>query len=209
MDQTLRETILLFVQVASLIAVIVYVVKTAETAKATLISAKATERSVQEMHASRDEELAPYMVVYFDSLNDAALFDLVIKNTGKTMAENVSIHFDPPLRSSLDDYDLSDLAVLHQAIPSFPPNYEMRVAIDNIDSRLHSKEMPLIYHVRVTFNGGVDKTTRSSDFILDLHIFHGIMETHTRSMNDLTRAIEAIPERLEALPAVFKPNHEA
>ena len=55
MDQTLRETILLFVQVASLIAVIVYVVKTAETAKATLISAKATERSVQEMHASRDE----------------------------------------------------------------------------------------------------------------------------------------------------------
>jgi len=28
-------------------------------------------------------------------------------------------------------------------------------------------------------------------------------------MNDLTRAIEAIPERLEALQAVFKPNHEA
>ena len=49
MLQTTRETILLIVQIASLLALFVYVIKTAEMAKETKKSARAMEKSIDEM----------------------------------------------------------------------------------------------------------------------------------------------------------------
>lgn len=204
MSEATRETILLIVQFASLIGLIVYVVKTAEVAKQTRKSARAMEKSIDEMVADRDQEFAPYIVIYFDMQTDSPIFDLVVKNTGKSIADNIKINFDPPLQTSLKNYDLSKLSFIHQAIPAMPPGYELRTAFDRLESRLESDTLPKIYKVQVTYFGGLSQKLRQLEYLLDINTFQGILETHISSLSDLTHAVEEIPEEIKALRAAVE-----
>ena len=199
MSDSVRETILLIVQIASLIAVIVYVIKTAEMARETKKSAAATEKSIEEMVEDRNMEFAPYIVVYFDAQTDSPIFDLVIKNTGKTIANHVKVIFEPPLETSLKNYDLEQLSFIHQPIPAIPPGFELRTSIDRLETRIESDTLPKIYKVTVTYTGGLNDIVRKLDYLLDLNMFHGILETHKSSLTYLTHAIEDIPRHLERI----------
>ncbi|NLC13821.1 MAG: hypothetical protein GX768_07250 [Chloroflexi bacterium] len=199
MSESLRETILLIVQIASLAAVIVYVVKTAEMAKETKKSAAATEKSIEEMVEDRNLEFAPYVVVYFDAQTDSPIFDLVIKNTGKTVANHINIVFEPPLQTSLKNYDLDRLSLIHQPIPAIPPGFELRTSIDRLETRLKSDSLPKLYKVTVTYTGGLSDAVRKIDYLLDLNMFHGILETHKSSLTDMTHVVQEIPRQLERL----------
>lgn len=199
MSDSSRETILLIVQIASLIAVIVYVIKTADVARETKKSAAATEKSIEEMVKDRNLEFAPYIVVYFDAQTDSPIFDLVIKNTGKTIANQVKVTFEPPLQTSLKNYDLGRLALIHQPIPAIPPGFELRTSIDRLETRLDSDTLPKQYKVMVTYTGGLNDDVRKLDYLLDLSVFHGILETHVSSLTDLTHAVGDIPRHLERL----------
>ena len=99
-DPDIQQTILFLVQIFSLIFLIVYVIKTWEMASATTKAAQATEKSVTEMRQTRDQESAPYIIVYFDIPYESNLIYLVIKNIGRTIATNISLTFTPTLRSS-------------------------------------------------------------------------------------------------------------
>ena len=193
------EVIMFVIQLLSLIALVVYVIKTAEVAEGTRKSAQAMDRSVAEMVEDRDQQIAPYVVVFFDHQTDSPIFDLVIKNTGRTAARNVEIAFDPPLQTSLKNYDIENLAFIHQVIPTLPPDYEIRASVDVIKNVLKSETLPKLYHVKVTYLGGIKSNEREAEYILDLNVFNGILETHTRSLTDLTKTIEKISDTLEDL----------
>ena len=196
MSESLRETILLIVQIASLVALIAYVLKTADMARETKKSAAATEKSIEEMVEDRNLEFAPYVVVFFDAQTDSPIFDLVIKNTGKTIAHHVKVVFEPPLQTSLKNYDLEKLALIHQPIPAIPPGFELRTSIDRLETRLESNKLPKLYKVTVTFTGGLNNVVRKLEYILDLGVFHGILETHKSSLTDLTHAVEDVSRQL-------------
>lgn len=196
MADSLRETILLIVQIASLVALVLYVLKTAQMAGETKKSAAAMEKSIAEMIEDRDLNFAPYIVVYFDALTDSPIFDLVIRNTGKSVAYDVTVHFDPPLQTSLKNYAIEDLAMIHKPIPVIPPGYELRTSIDRLENRLSTDELPRQYRVTVMYTGGIRDTLRKFDYILDLNVFHGILETHISSLSDLTHAVEDISVEL-------------
>jgi hypothetical protein len=204
MSESTRETILLIVQVASLIGLIVYVIKTAEVAKETKKSARAMEKSIDEMVADRDQEYAPYVVVYFDAQTDSPIFDLVVKNTGKSIADNVRISFDPPLQTSLKNFDISKLSFIHQPIPTMPPGFELRTSFDRLENRLNSDTLPKTYKVRVSYFGGLQQKMRQLEFVLDLNTFQGILETHVSSLSDINRTLDAIPAKLDSLNSLIK-----
>ena len=199
MKATTLEIIMFVIQLLSLIALVAYVIKTAEMAEGTRQSAQAMDRSVAEMVEDRDQEVAPYVVVFFDHQTDSPIFDLVIKNTGRTAARNVEIVFDPPLQTSLKNYDIEQLAFIHQVIPTLPPDYEIRAAVDVINNSVKSETLPKQYRVRVTYSGGIKTGMREAEYLLDLNVFKGILETHTRSLSDLTRAVEKISDKLDDL----------
>lgn len=199
MKATTLDVIMFVIQLLSLIALVVYVIKTAEVAQGTWKSAQAMDRSVAEMVEDRDQQIAPYVVVYFDNQTDSPIFDLVIKNTGRTAARNVEIAFDPPLQTSLKNYDIEKLAFIHQVIPTLPPDYEIRASVDVIKNVLNSETLPKQYHVKVTYLGGIKSSPREAEYILDLNVFNGILETHTRSLTDLTKTIEKISDTLDEL----------
>src|SRR5262245_49326539 len=86
------------VQLAALIALVVYVVKTWQIASANRRSVEVSEAVLKEMRTTRFQEIAPYVIVFLDMpySNDWVMY-LVVKNTGKTVAKNVRFKFDPPL----------------------------------------------------------------------------------------------------------------
>lgn len=198
------DVIMFVIQLLSLIALVVYVIKTAEVAQGTWKSAQAMDRSVAEMVEDRDQQIAPYVVVFFDHQTDSPIFDLVIKNTGRTAARDVEVTFEPPLQTSLKNYDIEQLAFIHQVIPTLPPEYEIRASVDVIDNALKSVTLPKQYRVKVTYSGGIKAEKREAEYILDLNIFNGILETHTRSLTDLTKAVERISDKLDELAKITR-----
>ena len=199
MKASVLEIIMFVIQLLSLVALVMYVIKTAEMAEGTRQSAQAMDRSVAEMVEDRDQQIAPYVVAFFDHQTDSPIFDLVIKNTGRTAARDVEIVFSPPLQTSLKNYDIENLAFIHQIIPTLPPEYEIRAAVDMIENVLKSETLPRQYRVKITYTGGIKPNQREAECILDLNIFRGILETHTRSMTDLTKAVEKISDKIEEL----------
>ena len=198
------DVIMFVIQLLSLIALVVYVIKTAEVAQGTWKSAQAMDRSVAEMVEDRDQQIAPYVVVFFDHQTDSPIFDLVIKNTGRTAARDVEVTFEPPLQTSLKNYDIEQLAFIHQVIPTLPPEYEIRASVDVIDNALKSVTLPKQYRVKVTYSGGIKAEKREAEYILDLNFFNGILETHTRSLTDLTKAVEKISDKLDELAKITR-----
>jgi len=201
------DVIMFVIQLLSLIALVVYVIKTAEVAQGTWKSAQAMDRSVAEMVEDRDQQIAPYVVVFFDHQTDSPIFDLVIKNTGRTAARDVEVTFEPPLQTSLKNYDVEQLAFIHQVIPTLPPEYEIRASVDVIDNALKSVTLPKQYRVKVTYSGGIKAEKREAEYILDLNIFNGILETHTRSLTDLTKAVEKISDKLDELAKITRDSN--
>ena len=201
------DVIMFVIQLLSLIALVVYVIKTAEVAEGTWKSAQAMDRSVAEMVEDRDQQIAPYVVVFFDHQTDSPIFDLVIKNTGRTAARDVEVTFEPPLQTSLKNYDIEQLAFIHQVIPTLPPEYEIRASVDVIDNALKSVTLPKQYRVKVTYSGGIKAEKREAEYILDLNIFNGILETHTRSLTDLTKAVEKISDKLDELAKITRDSN--
>lgn len=199
MKATTLDFIMFMIQLLSLVALVIYVIKTAQMAEGTRQSALAMDRSVAEMVEDRDQQMAPYVVVFFDHQTDSPIFDLVIKNTGRTAARDVEIAFDPPLQTSLKNYHIEELAFIHQIIPTLPPEYEIRASVDVIDNAIKSETLPKQYRVRVTYSGGIKPDRRAAEYILDLNIFEGILETHTRSLTDLTKAVEKISDKIDDL----------
>lgn len=53
--------------------------------------------------------------------------------------------------------------------------------------------------MKITYTGGIKPNQREAEYNLDLNIFKGILETHTRSMTDLTKAVEKISDKIEEL----------
>ena len=187
LEQNVREFILFIVQIASLIALIIYVKKTSDMAREAKKSAALTEKSLEEMIVNRNLEFAPYIVVYFDAMTDSPVFDLVVKNTGKTIANNIVIAFNPPLQSSLPNLDLSELSMLKKRIPSMPPEYEFRTAIDRLETRLESSDLPKFMRLRLYI--GVDNKARKP-ISADLNVYRGMMETNISSLSDLTMLLK-------------------
>ena len=105
------DIILLVVQILSLIFLIVYVIQTWRMAAATKRAAEASEKTLQEMKAMRDQETAPYVIVYFEIPSGTSLIYLIIKNIGKTVANGVRLEFNPPLKSSNQGVELNHYAL--------------------------------------------------------------------------------------------------
>ncbi len=151
---------------------IIYVIKTWEMASATRKAAEATEKSVLEMREQRDAENAPYVVAFLDGQGPInGMLYLVIKNTGKTVAKNVKVIFDPPLQTKFPDF--LNKVLPPNGIPSIPPGYEIKTTLDIFTT--YKKSGPMAFDVTVIYSGGIIQKLREDNYHLDLEIFRGIV----------------------------------
>ncbi len=185
-------------QFLSLVFLIVYVVKTWEMAAATRRSAEATERSVTEMREARDQESAPYVVVYFDIPVGSHMIYLVIKNIGKSVATNIRFTITPPLQTTID-WPIHDLAIFRDGIASMPPGYEIRTIVDGSVAYFGRDDFPLKYEATANYHGGIGSNPRQTVQILDLSARKGLMFASEKTITDVADELGDIAGETKAI----------
>jgi hypothetical protein len=123
-------------------------------------------RQLQEARRLRIEQAQPYVAVYADvSPASSAVFDLVIKNFGRTPATNVRVDIKPALgRAAYGD----ELVELPPVIPTLVPGQEWRTFWDTQMARKDSS-LPNSYAVDVRFSDTTGKPAFCLQFELDWH----------------------------------------
>jgi hypothetical protein len=191
----LASNVTTIIQAVTLIVVIIYTVYTARMTSAARASADAANNTVNEMKEAREQENAPYIVVYFDIPTNKHLIYLIIKNVGKSIATDVKLTFTPSLSSRVFK-DINDTPLIKNGISSLPPNYELRTLFDGVINRFGNAAFPMTYVVEVSYTGGLVKERRTSTQTLDLSMFYGLMQVNEKGLNELVKAIETIAEHI-------------
>ncbi|MBA4376832.1 MAG: hypothetical protein C0401_11770 [Anaerolinea sp.] len=191
-DPETQQTILFFIQILSLIFLIIYVIKTWEMASATRKAAEATEKTVIEMRETRDQETTPYIIVYFDIPAESNIIYLVVKNIGRSIATHIKLMFTPPLQTSDNRPNLNDLSLIRNGIEVMPPNNEIRTIVDSFSSYISNEELPLMYRVSVSYYGGMENKQRVIEQPLDLSAYKGISSLRHKNMNNLVDEVNKL-----------------
>lgn len=127
-------------------------------------------RQVHEARTLREEQARPFVIVDFDP---GFLVYLTVENLGRTMAREVSIHFDKPLKSSLPGRsEIDDTPVFREPIPALPPGKKIRVLFDHFDGRRNAG-LPLTYDVELRYRGPVGRKEWRDLYRLDLGMYLG------------------------------------
>ena len=192
------NNILTVVQILTLLALIVYVIKTWQMAAATREYSAISELTLQEMRDTRDQETAPHIVVYFDIPFGQQFIFLVIKNIGKTSAERVKIDINPPLINSKEK-NFNELPFIKEGIDTIPPSYEIRTMFDFFPHYMNNEDSPLTFDANVTYFGGVNKKPRVSYYKLDLSVHSELLYISEKGLEDIVKEMEQINTNLNEI----------
>lgn len=204
----ITSNITTIIQVATLVAVIVYTVYTARMTSAARASADAANNTVNEMKEAREQENAPYIVVYFDIPANKHVIYLIIKNVGKSIATDVKLTFTPSLSSNVFK-DINETPLIKDGISSLPPNYELRTLFDGVINRFGNANFPMTYVVEVSYTGGLAKERRTSTQALDLSMFYGLMQVKEKGLNELVKTVETIADNTGKINGILKDVSES
>ena len=178
------EEFSIIIQGITLIALIFYAAKTSEMASATRESARISELTLQEMRDARDQEIAPYVIAYFDVNVSENHIEFVVENNGKSMATDIQIEFDPPFQApptssgAPTNEELMKRLMPGGKIPSLPPNHEIRTFISSFSEYgqgMRFKDgLPGKYKISVTYHGGISEKPRKAEYISDIGMYEGV-----------------------------------
>ncbi len=162
------EIVISIAQILILVTLIIYVIKTWRLSTATQAAAEIFALSLQVMKEAKDQEIAPYIVVYFDIAHEDKIIFLVVKNIGKSTARDVRIQFKPKLIGNSGE-DISELSIIKNGIPYLSPNQEIRTFVDSTTAFFFERiDQPLTYELKISFFGGLKDSQRITDQVLDL-----------------------------------------
>lgn len=154
------------------------------------IAAKAALSQASEARALRVEQAAPYVIVDTEMSTASSMYmELYVKNVGQTVARNVHVTFDPPLRSNMDarEYKRAQAGFLRRPIPVLPPGREHRMLFES-GPDLYGSDLPRIYEATVTFDGVGGPHTLT--YTLDLDVYFGHESFNTYGVHDVARNLK-------------------
>ncbi len=179
-------------QIATLVALIIY---TATTAK----MARTSKASLNLMEKTYNVEFSPFVLVYFDFVRDGFRIDLVVKNTGRAVAEDIKIFFSPRIVNSSGP-EIADISMLKDGIKSLPPGGEIRTFFDTSASYYrHKQPLPRHYEVMVTYRGGLlsREERHEVSHVLDLKAYEKTtFPVKTKEIDKLTKHVKEVSRTL-------------
>jgi|SRR5215216_6410133 len=155
-------------------------------------------RQVKEAQRLRKEQARPFVVIDFHPWS--TIIELLITNTGSTLARNVRFQFTPPLVSTHDDATergrISDLNLFKNGIPSLAPRKEIRTFFDEFPARL-DRGLPMSYDVGVSYEDPSGERY-SETTSLDLAMYIGTGESSATTSTTPTKLSSRLPTRSSA-----------
>lgn len=131
-----------------------------------VVTAAFAWRQVREAARLRREQTRPFVIVQYEFRS--VLIQLAIHNVGKTVARNVRIEIDQPLKSrQFGDRKFAEMALFTEGIPNLAPGQAIRVHFDHFPNRVEAG-LPMRYKARVTYDDHNGRRLPTDEFILDL-----------------------------------------
>jgi hypothetical protein len=149
---------------------------------------------LQEARRLRIEQAQPYIAVYADpSPAGSWVFDLVVKNFGRTPATNVRVQIQPELkRAAYGD----ETVALPAVIPTLVPGQEWRTFWDTQLARKDSS-LPSSYVVEARFSDATGKPEYCLRFELDWEASTHRDVVDVASFHDAAKALQEISSTLK------------
>lgn len=145
-------------------------------------------------------EQAADVLIYFDVPYGTEFIYLIIKNVGKSSAQNIHLTFDPPLQDSRAT-DMSSLPMVNH-IESIAPGVELRHFLDGVIDYFGNKNLPLVYHVKISHSDRMSKRETLSEQTLDLSSYTNLHYLRTRGLDELVGTVEELAMSQAKLAAV-------
>ena len=156
---------------------------------------------VKEARRLREEQTRPFVVVDFEPIEIHGFFDLVVKNTGPTMARDVTIDFDPPIRSATEhDTPIAELKVFKDGIPTLAPGKEYRMHYA-FGPRHHESGLPDEYRARVRYSDQERRRSFDEEMDLDLGLYWSQVRTNVHGIHYVHKRLEEIRDVLRKRPS--------
>jgi hypothetical protein len=155
---------------------------------------------VREARRTREEQAQPFVVVDLEPSPVSHFhMDLVIKNTGSTLARDVTFAFDPPLQSVFSsrpasDYPVTEAAILRDGILTMPPGKEFRLLFESMPERFKS-DLPRSHEVTVNFSSTRGPMTPLV-YRLDFDAYFNTERFRIYGMHDAAKALHEIERHL-------------
>ena len=150
-------------------------------------------RQVREARKLREEQARPFVIVDFEP---GFLVYLTVENLGRTIARDVSIHFDKPLTSSLQGRrELDESPLFREPIPALPPGKKIRVLFDQFSDRTDAG-LPMTYDVKVSYRGPTGSKQWNDTYRLDLGMYLG-SALPPKGIPEVVAEVKKIREEIE------------
>jgi hypothetical protein len=151
-------------------------------------------RQLRQARALREEEAAPFVVVdVVPSGASSIILDLVIENVGKTVARDVRITFEPPIRSATDmaGYELYEWSPLREGIKTLVPGRRLTAMFDHAPDR-HASDLPRRYEVVVDCFDSRGRAQPRMAYTLDLEPLYGALRVEEKGLHHLVKEVEKL-----------------
>lgn len=151
---------------------------------------------VQEARQLRLDQARPFVVVDFEpSPVGHPFMDLVIQNIGTTLAQDVRITFDPPLKTTFDKDSgpippLAGASLFAHPIPSIPPGKRYAVLFDHMPDRFNRLDLTRRYRVNVELSGPHGKEAPTEQ-VIDLDLYYNTQKVAEYGTHHIAKTLRA------------------
>jgi hypothetical protein len=149
------------------------------------------------------DSVQPY--VYVDVRVDevsGVLLDLVVENTGSTVATDVRIVFDPPLRSTMNTRAADvETPGMPATLSSLPPGRRMTWTLDSSLSLFEAgnEDYPRSYTVRITGEGPFG-SLQPLEYVLNVEDYLGSAVRQPGTLKDVAKELAGLTKVIKAKP---------
>ncbi|MFI4977725.1 MAG: hypothetical protein ACHQC8_03470 [Solirubrobacterales bacterium] len=153
---------------------------------------------LKEARTLRIERAQPYVAIFAEPSAAASwVFDLVIKNFGRTPATDVRVKIEPRLTRAGSNNGVGEVVELPDVIPILVPGQEWRTLWDTQIARKDSA-LPSSHSASVRFSDAHGKRKYSFDFGLDWDSAarRDVVDVH--GLHDAAKALRGIDATLKA-----------
>jgi len=164
------DGIIILISAAAAIAAVLAALFAGWQSLATAEQARSAEKQHELAEQVRKDQSQPYVFVDIRPDKNGFLMMLVVENTGPTVAQNVRVAFDPPLRSTTFP-EVESLKFVREGIKALPPGRRIMWYFDT-GPAIFENDVPKRYEVTVSADGPfgpVEEITYEIDFTILEH----------------------------------------
>jgi hypothetical protein len=163
---------------------------------ATAEQANIAQRQQELAEQIRKDQSQPFVFVDIRPDIGGFLMMLIVENTGPTVARNIRVDFDPPLRS-VKFPEVANLLFIREGIKALPPGRRISWYFDTGPS-IFSSDVPKKYRVRVNAEGPFGPT-EEIEYDIDFSILENSEARNPAQLKDIVDQLKKTNNTLNTI----------